>query len=114
MKEFYFKEKNGETYFFFRNKENSKITYEEWKKKCDEIIFEENNTLDNLLEFLHLNNHNKSEINIENLNVTIWKNEQYKLIKVTFKGESKAITGSGIVYELKKIEERERGGINEK
>lgn len=112
MKEFYFKEEDNETYFFFRDKEKSKIIYEEWKKKCDEIILEKNDTLKKLLKFLNLNNNNKSEINIENLKITVWKNKEYKLIKVSFEGKSQVITGNKIIYELRKIEERI--DINEK
>ena len=112
MKEFYFKEENNETYFFFRDRKKSKMTYEEWKKKCDDIILEKNETLKNLLKFLNLSDNNKSEINIESLNITIWKNGKYKLIKVNFKGEAQVMTGNRIIYELKKIEERI--GINEK
>ena len=55
LKEFYFREKNGEIFFFFREKKKSGISYETWKENCDKAEIKENDTLEKLLSFLGMN-----------------------------------------------------------
>lgn len=105
MEEFYFKENNGEVYFFFRNNKKSGLTYEEWTKNCDKIKILKNETLKKLLEFLNLEN--KSEFNFENLQITMWKNKKYRFTKIDLKGEIKALLGKKTIYELESINELE-------
>ena len=78
LKEFYFREKNGEAFFFFREKKKNSISYELWKENCDNVEMKENDTLEKLLSFLRMNNGNRTEAKIDDITVTVWKNSGYR------------------------------------
>ena len=110
MKEFYFKEKNGETYFFFRDKKKSKLSYEEWKEKCDGTEIENNETMEKLMKFLKLDDNSRMEVRVENLNITIWKNREYRFTRLIMESEEKPQIKDRIIYDLRKEAKKQGEG----
>ncbi|RRD40381.1 hypothetical protein EII29_02565 [Leptotrichia sp. OH3620_COT-345] len=82
MKQFYFKEKNGELYFFYRDtrKNKEKTGYKKWTEMCDNKEIKRNNTFNELLGFLKIKQ--KIEHKIDEMIITIWISEKYKLIRI--------------------------------
>lgn len=107
LKEFYFREKNGEIFFFFREKKKSGISYETWKENCDRAEIKENDTLEKLLLFLGMNEENRTEAKIEDITVTVWKKSGYKFtIICTGNKEGISAGSSRKIYKLDVLEEK--------
>ncbi len=107
LKEFYFREKNGEIFFFFREKKKSGISYETWKENCDRVEIKENDTLEKLLLFLGMNEENRTEAKIEDITVTVWKKSGYKFIIIcTGNKEGISAGSSRKIYKLDVLEEK--------
>ena len=106
LKEFYFREKNGEVFFFFREKKKNSISYELWKENCDNVEMKENDTLEKLLSFLRMNNGNRTETKIDDITVTVWKNSGYRFA-IIYTGNMEGISiGNRKIYKLDVLEEK--------
>ena len=106
LKEFYFREKNGEVFFFFREKKKNSISYELWKENCDNVEMKENDTLEKLLSFLRMNNGNRTEAKIDDITVTVWKNSGYRFA-IIYTGNMEGISiGNRKIYKLDVLEEK--------
>ncbi|CAM3252573.1 hypothetical protein STFE110948_06975 [Streptobacillus felis] len=93
MKEFYLKKNNkNEIIFFFREKTKNSSSKEIWMQKIDENSkindLDSNATFNKLLCFLEVKN--KIIHTLDDVNITIWRGEEYKITKIEM---NKQITG---------------------
>ena len=106
LKEFYFREKNGDVFFFFREKKKNSISYELWKENCDNVEMKENDTLEKLLSFLRMNNGNRTETKIDDITVTVWKNSGYRFAIICTGNMEGISVGNRKIYKLDVLEEK--------
>ena len=106
LKEFYFREKNGDVFFFFREKKKHSISYELWKENCDNVEMKENDTLEKLLSFLRMNNGNRTETKIDDITVTVWKNSGYRFAIICTGNMEGISVGNRKIYKLDVLEEK--------
>ncbi len=95
MKEFYLKKNNkNEILFFFRNYNKNKISKNEWIRKIDENSENENSadSFKKLLKFLDIKN--KIIHKLDDVLITIWRGNEYKITKIEMGNNEKIINNT--------------------